>query len=341
MAMKKVDKIWMNGKWVAWDDAKIHILSHVAHYASSVFEGIRCYKTPRGPAIMRLEEHMDRLMLSARVYRMDRTFTIPSPAGKSEGSRNIGMQFTRDQIRDACLQVVAINDLEECYIRPLVYRGFENLGVNPFGSPVEVAVAAFPWGEYLGKDALSRGVPVKVCSWQRMAPNTLPAMAKASANYMNSQLLKMEALEDGYVEAIALDVSGYVSEGSGQNVFAVIKDTLYTPPLSSSILAGITRASVMTIASDLEIPVREEVMPREMLYAADELFYAGTAVEVSPISSVDRIPVGNGERGPITKRIQDEFFALVHGEKADRHKWMTPVPQRARAAGAAAGVRQP
>ena len=332
MAMQKVEKIWMNGKWVAWDDAKIHILSHVAHYASSVFEGIRCYKTPRGPAIFRLEEHMDRLMLSARVYRMDRTFT----RGKI---RNVGMAFTRDQIRDVCLEVVVVNGLDECYIRPLVYRGFENLGVNPFGSPVEVAVAAFPWGKYLGEDALTKGVPVKVCSWQRMAPNTLPAMAKASANYMNSQLLKMEALENGYEEAIALDVNGYVSEGSGHNVFAVLKETLYTPPLSSSILAGITRASVIKLAEDLEIPVREEVMPREILYAADELFYAGTAVEVSPISSVDRIPVGKGERGPVTKRIQDAFFAIVRGETADRHKWLTPIPQRAGAPTETAAVR--
>jgi branched-chain amino acid aminotransferase len=322
MAIVKVDKIWMNGKWVAWDDAKIHILSHVAHYASSVFEGIRCYKTKRGPAIFRLEEHMDRLMLSAKIYRMD-------------------MTFTRDQIRDACLEAVALNGLEECYIRPLIYRGYENLGVNPFGNPVDVAVAAFPWGKYLGEDALSKGVPVKVSTWQRFAPNTLPAMAKSSANYMNSQLMKMEALVDGYVEAIALDVNGYVSEGSGQNVFAVIKGTLYTPPLSSSILAGITRSSVMTLAQELEIPVREEVMPREMLYAADELFYAGTAVEISPIASVDRIPVGKGERGPVTKKIQDAFFAIVRGETADRHKWLTPIPQRAGVTTGAAAVRHP
>jgi len=334
MAMQKVEKIWMSGKWVPWDDAKIHVLSHVAHYASSVFEGIRCYKTPRGPAIFRLEEHMDRLMLSARVYRMDRSFT----RGKI---RNVGMAFTRDQVRDVCLEVVAVNRLDECYIRPLIYRGFENLGVNPFGSPVEVTVAAFPWGKYLGEDALTKGVPVKVCSWQRMAPNTIPAMAKASANYMNSQLLKMEALEDGYEEAIALDVHGYVSEGSGQNVFAVLKDTLYTPPLSSSILAGITRATVIKLAEDLEIPVREEVMPREMLYAADELFYAGTAVEVSPISSVDRIPVGKGERGPVTKRVQDAFFAIVRGETADRHRWLTPVPQRTGVTTEAAAARNP
>ena len=322
MAILKVDKIWMSGKWVAWDDAKIHILSHVAHYASSVFEGIRCYKTKRGPAIFRLEEHMDRLMLSAKIYRME-------------------TEFTRDQIRDICLEVVALNGLEECYIRPLIYRGYENLGVNPFGSPVEVAVAAFPWGKYLGEEALTKGVAAKVSSWQRFAPNTLPAMAKASANYMNSQLMKMEALVDGYVEAIALDVNGHVSEGSGQNVFAVHKGVLLTPPLHSSILAGITRASVIQLARELEIPVREEVMPREMLYTADELFYAGTAVEVSPIASVDRIPVGTGERGPITTTLQDAFFAIVRGETADRHKWLTPIPQRTGATTGTAAVRQP
>ena len=310
MALQKASKIWMNGKWVGWDDAKIHILSHVVHYASSVFEGIRCYVTKRGPAIFRLEEHMDRLMLSARVYRMETA-------------------FTSDQIRDACVEVVAVNGLKECYIRPVIYRGYENLGVNPFGSPVEVAVAAFPWGKYLGEDALVKGVAVKVSSWQRMAPNTLPAMAKASANYMNSQLMKMEAKLDGYEEAIALDVHGYVSEGSGQNVFAVMKGELVTPPLHNSILAGITRNSVITLARDLGYKVREEVMPREYLYAADELFYAGTAVEVSPIASVDKIPVGSGGRGPITKALQDAFFGIVRGEHPDRYGWLRPVPQLA------------
>ena len=308
MALLKASKIWMNGKWVAWEDAKIHILSHVVHYASSVFEGIRCYPTRRGPAIFRLEDHIDRLMLSASIYRMESA-------------------FTRDQIRDACVEAVSINGLKECYIRPLIYRGYENLGVNPFGSPVEVAVAAFPWGKYLGEDALTKGVPVKVSSWQRMAPNTLPAMAKASANYMNSQLMKMEAKLDGYEEAIALDVHGYVSEGSGQNVFAVLKGELVTPPLHSSILAGITRSSIITLARDLGYRVREEVMPREFLYAAEELFYAGTAVEVSPIASVDRIPVGNGARGPITKALQDAFFGIVRGEQPDRYGWLKAVPQ--------------
>ncbi len=307
MALTKVGKIWMNGKWVAWEDAKIHVLSHVLHYASSVFEGIRCYSTPKGPAIFRLEEHMDRLMLSAKVYRME-------------------MAFTREQIHTACIEVVAVNDVSECYIRPLIYRGYENLGVNPFGNPVDVCVACFPWGKYLGEDALTKGIAVRVASWQRMAPNTLPAMAKASANYMNSQLVKMEALVDGYAEGIALDVNGFVSEGSGQNVFAVIKGELVTPMLANSILAGITRESVMTLARELGYKVREEMMPREFLYAADELFFAGTAVEVSPIVSVDRIQIGDGTPGPVTREIQKAFFGIVRGESPDRHQWLTPVP---------------
>ncbi len=307
MGMKKATTIWMNGRWVPWEDAKIHVLSHVAHYASSVFEGIRAYRTANGAAIFRLDEHLERLMFSARVYRME------SP-------------FTREQIRAACLEAVARNELGDCYLRPLIYRGYENLGVNPYGCPVDVCVAAFPWGGYLGEDALTRGVAVKVSSWTRIAPNTLPAMAKASANYMNSQLMKMEALVDGYAEALALDASGFVSEGSGQNVFAVIRGELVTPPLASSVLAGITRDTVITLARDLGLAVREEVMPREILYAAEELFYSGTAVEISPIASVDRIPVGNGERGPVTKRLQDAFFATVRGETPDRRGWLTPVP---------------
>jgi len=320
MALTKVEKIWMNGKWVPWDDAKIHILSHVAHYASSVFEGIRSYGTKSGPAIFRLDEHVDRLMYSARIYRME-------------------MPFTRDQIRQACLDVVAINDLKDCYLRPLVYRGYENLGVNPFGSPVEVAVAAFPWGKYLGEDALTKGVAVKISSWWRISPNTLPAMAKASANYMNSQLMKMEALVDGYDEAIALDVHGFVSEGSGQNLFAVIRGDLVTPPLHNSILAGITRDTVMTLAREQGLTVREEVLPREALYVADEVFLAGTAVEVTPVHSVDRIEVGDGKPGKITRAIQEAFFDVVRGERPDRHGWLVPVPQMAAAAGAA--PRQP
>jgi len=314
MAITKVDKIWMNGKWIPWDDAKIHVLSHVAHYGSSVFEGIRCYDAKGVPAIFRLDDHVDRLMYSARIYRME-------------------LPFTRDQIRQACIDVVAINDLKACYLRPLIYRGYENLGVNPFGSPVEVAVAAFPWGKYLGDDALTKGVAVKISSWWRISPNTLPAMAKASANYMNSQLMKMEALVDGYDEAVALDVSGFVSEGSGQNLFAVVKGELVTPPLHNSILAGITRDTVMTLAREQGVPVREAVLPREMLYVADEVFLAGTAVEVTPVHSVDRISVGDGKPGKITRALQDAFFGVVRGEVSDRHRWLTAVPQTAATTG--------
>ncbi len=315
MAMEKAKTIWMNGNWVPWEDAKIHVLSHVAHYASSVFEGIRAYETPQGPAVFRLAEHIDRLMLSAKIYRMD-------------------APFTREQILNACIEAVARNGLNECYIRPLIYRGYENLGVNPFKSPVEVAIAAYPWGKYLGEDALTRGVAIKVSSWQRMAPNTLPPMAKSSANYMNAQLIKMEALIHGYAEGIALDSSGYVSEGSGQNVFLVVKGEILTPAIHNSILAGITRDTVMTLARELGYPVREATLPREMLYAADEMFFSGTAVEVSPIISVDKLPVGDGVPGPVTKAMQEAYFATVRGRNPKHAGWLTPV----RAAGAARGV---
>ncbi len=312
MPMTKAKSIWMNGTLIPWDEARIHVLTHAMHYGSSVFEGIRAYLTPRGPAIFRLEEHIDRLMFSARVYRMEKE-----------------MAFGRDQVRDACVQVVAVNELRDCYIRPLVYRGFEHMGVNPFGNPVDVIVAAFVWGQYLGKDALEKGSSVKIGTWHRMAPNTLPAMVKASANYMNSQLLKMEAVVDGYDEAIALDVHGYVSEGSGQNVFAVVKGEICTPLLSNSVLAGITRDTIITLAREQGYTVRELSMPREMLYLADEIFYTGTAVEVSPITSVDKIPVGKGMVGPVTRALQKAYFSAVRGETPDTHGWLTPVIQGA------------
>ena len=311
MAMTKADKIWMNGQFVPWDDAKVHVLSHVLHYGSSIFEGIRCYQTPKGPAIFRLEDHIERLFFSTRVYRM----TIP---------------YTREQIEQACIETVSINGLKECYIRPLVYRGYAHVGVDPTGTPIDVAIAAYPWGKYLGDESLQKGVAVKVGTWARMAPNTLPAMAKAGGNYLNSQLLRLEANADGYTEAIALDVQGFVSEGSGENVFAVYKGEILTPPVASSVLLGITRSTVFTIAQELGYRVREVTMPREMLYLADELFFSGTAVEVTPITSVDRITVGSGERGPVTKAIQEAFFGVVKGESADRHGWLTAVPQPAR-----------
>jgi branched-chain amino acid aminotransferase len=308
--MIKSEKIWMNGEFVAWDDAKVHVLAHVLHYGSSVFEGIRAYQTKTGTAIFRLGEHIERLIHSAKIYKMKPTFTA-------------------EQIERACLETVAVNGLKECYIRPLIYRGYAHVGVNPVGTPIDTMIAAYPWGKYLGDDALTKGVAVKIGTWARMAPNTLPAMAKAGGNYLNSQLLKLEAVEDGYAEAIALDVNGYVSEGSGENLFAVIKGELVTPPVSASILAGITRASVLRLARDLGYTVREAVMPRELLYIADELFFTGTAVEVTPVTSVDRITIGSGERGPVTKAIQDAFFGIVKGDLPDRYGWLSPVPMGA------------
>ncbi len=310
MAMKTSEKIWMNGQFVAWDDAKVHVMSHVLHYGSSVFEGIRAYDSKSGPAIFRLGEHIERLMMSAKIYRMQ----VP---------------FSAEQIERACLETVSVNGLKDCYIRPLVYRGYSHVGVDPRGTPIDVMVAAFPWGKYLGEEALSKGAAVKIGTWARMAPNTLPAMAKAGGNYMNSQLLKLEAVEDGYDEAIALDVQGYVSEGSGENLFAVHKKEILTPPISSSILSGITRDSVMRIARDMGYTVRETVIPREMLYLVDELFFTGTAVEITPVSSVDRIPVGEGVRGPVTKALQDAYFGILRGDVPDRYGWLSPVPQAA------------
>ncbi len=307
MAMTKSDKIWMNGQFVAWDDAKVHVLSHVLHYGSSVFEGIRAYHTKQGTAIFRLADHIERLAYSAKIYRMK-------------------LPYTSEQLERVCLETVAVNHLAECYIRPLVYRGYSHVGVNPIGTPIEVMVAAYPWGKYLGDEAITKGVAVKIGTWARMAPNTLPAMAKAGGNYLNSQLLKLEAVEDGYAEAIALDTNGYISEGSGENLFLVVKGELVTPPMHNSILAGITRASVLQLARELGYTVREMVLPRELLYVCDEAFFTGTAVEVTPITSCDHVPVGNGEVGPVTKAIQQAFFGIVKGDLPDRHGWLTKVP---------------
>ncbi len=310
MAIQKTEKIWHNGKLIAWDDARIHVMSHVIHYGSSVFEGVRCYAPPSGPAIFRAQEHAQRLLDSAKVYRID-------------------VDFTREDIVKAMCDVVANNGVWPCYVRPVVLRGYGEAGVNPFNSPTEVYVVNYPWGKYLGADA-ETGCDVCVSSWTRLAPNTLPAMAKAGANYMNSQLIKMEAIVNGYAEGIALDTSGYVSEGSGENVFLVRNGVLQTAPLGNSVLPGITRDSVLQIARDLNIPALEQMIPREMLYLADEAFFSGTAAEVTPIRSVDKISVGKGVTGPITKAIQKEFYAIVKGEKADRHQWLTPVPVRSK-----------
>lgn len=307
--IKPTEKIWHNGKMIAWNDAKIHVLAHVTSYGSSVFEGVRCYATVNGPAIFRAREHVRRLHDSAKIYRMDIPYSI-------------------ENLCAAMADLVRANNLDSCYLRPLVLRGYGNLGVMPTrDNPIECYIACWEWGRYLGAEAIEQGVDVCVSSWTRLAPNTLPALAKAGANYMNSQLIRMEAGVNGYSEGVALDASGYVSEGSGENLFLVRDGKLMTPPLGASVLPGITRDTIIQIAKSLDIPVVEALIPREMLYIADEVFFVGTAVEVTPIRSVDRITIGAGRRGPVTARIQEEFFAIVEGRKADRFGWLSPVAQ--------------
>jgi branched-chain amino acid aminotransferase len=306
MAFSGTGKVWMNGALVDWSQANIHVASHVIHYGSAVFEGARCYKTPAGSAFFRLEAHMRRLYDSAKIYRMD------YPLGL-------------DQITQAVVDTVRANDLDACYIRPVIYRGYKELGVNPLNCPVDAVILVWEWGAYLGPEALESGADVCVSSWSRAAPNTFPAMAKSAANYANSQLIKMEALVNGFSEAIALDSFGKVSEGSGQNLFLVRDGVLYTPPLATCGLAGITRDSVITLAGDLGIEVREQDIPREALYVADELFFTGTAAEVTPIRSVDRVEIGSGRRGPLTARLQQAFFDYVNGAVPDTHGWLMPL----------------
>src|SRR5512134_342633 len=307
MASPRSDFVWMSGQLVPWDDARVHIGSHVIHYGSAVFEGIRCYKTPKGSAVFRLDAHTERLFNSAKIYWME----IP---------------WTPEQVDAAIVETIRANKLEACYIRPVVYRGAGQLGVNPLGTPVELAVMVWDWGKYLGQEALEDGVDACVSSWTRLAPNTLPAMAKSAANYMNSQLIKVEAVKGGFAEGIALDAAGYVSEGSGENLFAVVKGRLVTPPLVSSVLPGITRDSVLSLAQRLGIAVEEKALPREMLYIADELFFTGTAAEITPIRSVDRQRVGGGKRGPLTAALQKAFFDVIECRAADEHAWLTFVP---------------
>ena len=301
------EKIWHNGRFIRWDEATIHVLSHVVSYGSSVFEGIRCYSTPAGPAIFRLREHVRRMLDSAKIYRME----------------NLG--FPADQLAEAMLELVRVNHMDACYIRPIVLRGYGEVGVNPLKNPIDVYIACWEWGKYLGEEALAEGVDVCVSSWTRLAPNTLPALAKAGANYMNSQLIKMEALANGYSEGIALDAAGYVSEGSGENIFVVRDGKIHTPPLGASVLPGITRDTILTLARDLGIPLVETIVPREMLYIADEVFFSGTAAEITPIRSIDRIMIGKGRRGPVAEKLQKEFFGIITGAKPDRYTWLSPV----------------
>ncbi len=298
--------VWMNGRLVPWKDANIHIASHVIHYGSSIFEGFRMYETPKGSAVFRLRDHTRRLYNSCKIYRMD----IP---------------YTQDEFNAAVVGTIRANKLRACYVRPIVYRGFKTLGVDPFPNPVDCAILVWEWGQYLGPEALENGVDVKVSTWWRMAPNTFPALAKAGANYMNSQLIKMEAILDGYAEGIALNIRGHISEGSGENLFIVKDGTVLTPPLSSSVLPGITRDSVIKLLREMDIRVVEDTIPREMLYLADEVFFTGSAAEVSPIRSIDKIVIGTGKRGPITKAVQEAFFAYIDGERPDTFQWLTYI----------------
>lgn len=299
-------KIWFSGKFVDWKDATIHVMSHVIHYGSAVFEGLRCYDTAKGSATFRLQDHVRRLFDSAKIYRME----IP---------------FTQKQVFEACLETVRVNKLKSAYLRPIAFRGYKTLGVDPRGIPIEVVIATLNWGKYLGDEAINEGVDVRVSSWTRIAPNTFPAMAKSSANYMNSQLIKLEAAADGYVEGIALDAGGYVSEGSGENIFVIRDEKILTPPLGASVLPGITRDSVITLAREMGYHVCEQLIPRELLYIADEVFFTGSAAEVSPIRSIDRIPIGSGKRGPITEKLQRRFFDIIEGKADDPYGWLTFV----------------
>ncbi|MEA3343655.1 MAG: branched-chain amino acid transaminase [archaeon] len=299
MSEIRSERVWMNGKLTDWDNATVHIMAHALHYGSSVFEGIRCYNTKKGPAIFRLNEHTKRLIESAKIYRMQ----IP---------------YTQVDINSAIKQTIRANNLKECYIRPLIFKSTGGMSLNPLNVKTDTVIAVWSWGAYLGEEALEAGIDVKISSWSRMAPNTHPGMAKAGGNYINSQLAKIEAVEDGYAEAIMLNTAGFVAEGSGENIFMVKDKTIYTPQISDSILPGITRDSIIKIAKELNYEVKEVTIPREMLYLADELFFTGTAAEVTPIRSVDKISIGEGTRGPITKKLQGTFFGILKsGQRKD------------------------
>ena len=299
--------IWLNGEFIRWDEATVHVTTHALHYGSSVFEGVRAYTTPHGPAVFRLAEHTKRLRHSSRIARLD-------------------LPFSEDEINAAILETVARNGHQSCYIRPLVYRGAGPLGLEGRKNPVDVTIFTVEWGAYLGKEALENGVDVQISSWRRLAPGTGASMAKIGGQYVNSQLISMEAHDNGFDEGLALDVAGNVSEGAGENVFVILDGVVHTPGSWASILPGITRDSVLTIFHDMGVEVRFETIARDMLYLADEVFFTGTAVEVTPVRSIDRLQVGDGKRGPLTRAAQDQFFAITSGEMPDRHNWLTPVP---------------
>jgi branched-chain amino acid aminotransferase len=304
--LTETEWIWHDGAFIRWQDATIHVLAHSLQFGSSVFEGIRCYATPRGPAIFRLEDHLQRMADSCKIYRMDLPYSI-------------------DELVSACCELVDRNNVDSCYLRPMVVRGYGAAGMVPFDSPVEVYLPCWPWGTYLGHGALENGIDACVTSWHRVAPNTIPAMAKVAGNYLGSQLVKMEALRNGFAEGIALTTDGLISEGSGQNLFLVYRGVLYTPTINGTLLHGVTRFSILTMARDMGFDVREQEMPREMLYTADEVFLCGTASEVTPVRSVDRIEIGNGRRGPITTQIQQRFLDIARGAVDDPYGWLTYV----------------
>jgi branched-chain amino acid aminotransferase len=306
--------IWFDGKLVRWEDATIHVTTHALHYGSSVFEGIRTYETVNGSAIFRLEPHMRRLVRSAKLARID-------------------LPWTQEQLMQAAIDVVENNGQPSCYIRPIIFRGSEQFGVDGRACPTQVAIMSIDWGRYLGTDGIEQGVDVGVSSWRRMAPGTSMAMAKIGGQYVNSQFMAMEAHDQGYNDAIALDMGGYISEGSGENIFVILDGVVHTPPVGSSILAGVTRDSALTILRALGYDVREGVIARDMLYVADEIFFTGTAAEITPVRSVDRIKIGNGGRGPVTKAVQDQFFGITSGKLPDRFNWLTPVTIREPQAG--------
>lgn len=298
--------IWRDGSFIDWKDANIHVLSHSVQFGSAVFEGIRCYATPKGPAIFRLREHLKRMLNSCKIYRMPVSYTI-------------------DDLVEANRELVRRNGVDACYLRPMVLRGYGAAGMVPFDSPIEVYLPCWPWGAYLGADALEKGVDACVASWHRVAPNTIPAMAKIAGNYLGGQLIKMEALANGYDEAIALGPDGMVSEGSGQNVFVVDGGVLYTPPIDGTLLPGITRSTVIALAEELGIKVVVGGLSREVLYTCDELFVCGTASEITPVRSVDKLPVGDGKVGPVTKKLQSLFLDIVNGRVEDTRGWLTYV----------------
>ena len=298
--------IWKEGKLIPWDDARVHVLSVAVQFGSSVFEGIRAYRTDRGPAVFRLPDHLRRLHDSCKIYRMD-------------------LEYSLDDLIRATAETIAANELEACYVRPMVLRGYGTVGLNPVGTSIETYIAVYPWGTYLGEGALEKGVDACISTWFRPAPNTLPSMAKAAGHYNNSQLIKADAVLKGFAEGIALAPDGTVSEGSGQNIFMVRDGVLYTPPVAGTLLQGITRASVIAIAQDIGIEVREQIIPREALYIADEVFFTGTAAELTPVRSIDHISIGTGKAGELTRVIQRRFLDIVHGRAPDTFGWLTYV----------------